>query len=91
MLLMLAAGAEQILGKAVQVGPMKPTLKPPPETKRLKLQYDVPLSNLLSNTTCTPTPWIRRAGATLGPEWKPQGTMGDAGAGAYTRPPLSST
>ena len=31
-------------GRAVQVGPMKPTLKAP-GTKRLKLKYDVPLSN----------------------------------------------
>ena len=32
------------LGRAVQVDPMKPKLKPP-GTKRLKLQYDEPPSN----------------------------------------------
>jgi len=31
-------------GRAVQVGPMKPTLKAP-GTKHLQLKYDVPLSN----------------------------------------------
>jgi len=31
-------------GRAVQVDPMKPMLKPP-ETKHLKLKYDVPSSN----------------------------------------------
>jgi len=31
-------------GRAVQVDPIKPTLKPP-GTKRLRLKYDEPLSN----------------------------------------------
>jgi len=38
----------------VQVDPIKPTLKAP-GTKRLRLKYDVPLSNLLSNLTCAAT------------------------------------
>ena len=41
-------------GRAVQVDPIKPTLKAP-GTKRLRLKYDVPLSNLLSNLTCAAT------------------------------------
>ena len=37
---------QKLLGRAVQVEPMKPLLKPP-GTKRLKLKYDGLLSNLL--------------------------------------------
>ena len=35
-------------GRAVQVDPIKPTLKPP-GTKRLKLEYDEPLSSFAFN------------------------------------------
>jgi len=45
-----AAGAlgAAALGRAVQVDPIKPPLKPP-GTWRLKLKYDEPLSNLAFN------------------------------------------
>ena len=41
-------------GGAVQVDPLKPTLKPP-KTKRLKLKHDEPPLNLLSNFSCAAT------------------------------------
>jgi len=57
-----AKGTVQIaIGRAVQVGPMNPTLKLP-GTKRLKLQYDATLSNfgfkfnLRRYTSATPSP-----------------------------------
>ena len=43
-------------GGAVQVDPMKPTLKAP-GAKPLKLKHDDPLSNCLSMSTCAATPW----------------------------------
>ena len=52
-------GADLIRGRAVQVDPMKPIFKPP-ETKRLKVKYDVLLStsafkfNLRRYTTARP-------------------------------------
>jgi hypothetical protein len=43
-------------GRAVQVDPIKPTLKAP-GTKRLKLKCDELLQKLLSVSTCTATTW----------------------------------
>jgi hypothetical protein len=43
------------LGRPVLVDPMRPKLKPP-GTKRLKLRYDEPLTNLLSISTCAAIP-----------------------------------
>jgi hypothetical protein len=57
-------GARRHHGRAVQVDPMNPKLKPP-RTKRLKVKYDKSLfnfaSNLLSNSTCAATPCACRA------------------------------
>ena len=50
-------------GRAVQVPPIKSTLKAP-GTKRLELKYDEPLSNLLSNSACAATSWRRWRSAT---------------------------
>jgi len=44
------AGEHPQLGAALQVHPIKPTLKAP-ETKHLKLQHDEPLSSLLFIST----------------------------------------
>jgi len=41
-------------GRAAQVDPIKPILKPP-VTKHLKLKCDILLSTLLSNSTCAAT------------------------------------
>jgi hypothetical protein len=49
------------LGKAVQVDPIKPTLKAP-ETKRLKLKYDEPLSNFAFNFNLRRFSWCRARG-----------------------------
>ena len=48
-----------VLGKAVHVYPIKPTLKPP-GTKRLKLKRDYFFQLLLSNPTCAATPRLLR-------------------------------
>jgi len=47
-----------ILGRALQVDPIKPTLKAP-GSKRSKLNHGGPLSDLLSNSSCAAT--ARRA------------------------------
>jgi hypothetical protein len=44
------SAAGSTLGRAAQVDPIKPTMKAP-VTKRLKLKYDEPLSNLALNFT----------------------------------------
>ena len=49
------AGLIGAQGRAVQVDPMKPTLKLP-GAMRLKPKHHDPVSNLLSNSTCAATP-----------------------------------
>jgi hypothetical protein len=46
------------LGRAVQVAPIKPTLKAP-GTKRLKLKCDEPLSNFVFNFNLRRYSWVR--------------------------------
>jgi hypothetical protein len=48
------------LGKAVQVDPVTPSLKPP-ETKRLKLYYDELLSNFASKFNLRRYTWAWRS------------------------------
>jgi len=78
----------QLRGEAVQVDPIKPTLKAP-GTKRLKLKYDEPLSNFAFNfnlrhyyAVSGSIPAIDKLAEIAKPEFK---------AGAYTRPLSSST
>jgi hypothetical protein len=61
-------GSRTDLGKAVQVDPMKPKLKPP-EIKRLKIQYYDRLSNFAFkfNLRCYTWGWSRRGG---GVSWR---------------------
>jgi hypothetical protein len=49
------------LGKAVQVDPVKPMLKPP-ETKRLKPKCDGPLSNFAFEFNLRRYTWVRGCG-----------------------------
>ena len=51
-------------GKAVQVGPMKPKLKAP-GTKRLKLEYDGPLSNVAFKFNMRRYTLVRQADGSL--------------------------
>jgi hypothetical protein len=73
-----AAGARRgVKGRAVQVDPMKPTLKPP-RSKRLKLEHEKPLSSVAFNFN------LRRYMKAVDIGIKQE-------AGAYTRPLFSST
>ena len=56
----LAAGTFIYIGRAVQVGTIKPVLKPPTWFLRLKLKYDELLSSLLSVSTCAAIHWSHR-------------------------------
>jgi TPR repeat protein len=53
-----SAEAQFHLGKAVQVDPIKPTLKAP-GTKRLKPKYDQPLSSIAFNFNLRRYTWAR--------------------------------
>ena len=48
--------AAALRGRAVQVDPIKPTLKAP-WTQRLKLKVTFCFQILVSNSTCAATPW----------------------------------
>ena len=54
-------GSGEVNGGAVQVDPMKPTLKPP-GTKRLKLKYDELLSNFAFKFNLRRCPMVRSMG-----------------------------
>ncbi len=91
------AGRAQQRGKAVQVDPIKPTLKAP-GTKRLKLKYDKLLSSFAFDFN------LRRYNVTFDfsvkTHWQPiesqrlqlwASRFGKSEAGAYTRPLFGST
>jgi hypothetical protein len=76
------SGAVRVPGEAVQVDPIKPVLKPP-ETKRLILKYDEPLSNFAFKFNLRHYNLVRK--------WGIEACGYYHEAGAYTRPLLSST
>jgi hypothetical protein len=78
---------------AVQVDPIKPTLKAP-ATKRLKLKYDKPLSSFAFNFNlrrCTVVPFLDLANHAASPSIDYRCDGVETPAGAYTRPLFSST
>ena len=93
------SGVESFLGRAVQVDPIKPTLKAP-GTERLNLEYDGPLPNFAFNFDLRryTSPWCSCPSPPR-PSWTPASCgLGPSSssrraspAGAYTRPLLGST
>ena len=82
------AGHARQPGRAVQVDPMKPTLKPP-GTKRLKLKCDVPLSSFAFKFNSRR---VNQMAEELHTRLHAHAAVwGGLEAGAYTRPPLSSS
>jgi HPt (histidine-containing phosphotransfer) domain-containing protein len=71
-----------LLGRAVQVDPMKPQLKAP-GTKRLKLNYDAPLSSFAFNFSLRHYTWSFRTATPSAPScppcWRRRSRQGSAG------------
>jgi hypothetical protein len=84
--LSLGSGWMYVLGRAVQVDPIKPTLKAPGSKQLKKLQDDTPLSTCAFDFDSRHYTWAKARGVRRSTSRRRTGHT----AGAYTRPLFGS-